>query len=128
MIPFGEVKTDQGKPITSEREKMLVDKSKPTDKNFADVLIRLTGEGNKFFSDMLVSDNEVCPTITSGGKYYRQTDKSVFTDEDVRRCTTFPSDYNFKKNRVQYVCGMSVPPNMTANIGVEIWKQWLSKK
>ena len=40
---------------------------------------------------------------------------------------TFPQDYDFMGNNVQYVCGMSVPPNMMANIAMEVWKQWLGR-
>ena len=40
---------------------------------------------------------------------------------------SFPKDYNFNGNRIQYIIGMSVPPVMTANISTEIYKQWLNK-
>ena len=48
-----------------------------------------------------------------------------FSEEELINVQSFPQDYNFMGNSVQYVCGMSVPPNMMANIATEIWEQWL---
>ena len=36
-------------------------------------------------------------------------------------------DYEFMNNDVQYVCGMSVPPVMMANIAYDIYEQWLKE-
>jgi DNA (cytosine-5)-methyltransferase 1 len=41
--------------------------------------------------------------------------------------SSFPQDYNFMDQSAHYICGMSVPPNMTANIAAEVYKQWFSK-
>ncbi|MET3537683.1 site-specific DNA-cytosine methylase [Chryseobacterium limigenitum] len=38
--------------------------------------------------------------------------------------SSFPSDFDFCGTSVRYVCGMSVPPLMTAKIALEIKKQW----
>jgi DNA (cytosine-5)-methyltransferase 1 len=40
---------------------------------------------------------------------------------------TYPTDYDFKGNKPQYLIGMSVPPVMTAQIATQIYEQWLSK-
>jgi DNA (cytosine-5)-methyltransferase 1 len=40
---------------------------------------------------------------------------------------TYPTDYEFKGNKPQYLIGMSVPPVMTAQIATQIYQQWLSK-
>lgn len=127
-ITFGEVRSDKGEKVRSEREKFLLSQCRPGEKNFSHVMQRLTGEKNKFFSDILVRDEQICPTITSGGSYYRIYDQTKFSKEDFRRVQTFPDDYDFKKQSAKYVCGMSVPPNMMANIAKEIWDQWLKSK
>ena len=57
----------------------------------------------------------------------RLCDRVLLSDEDFRNVQTFPQDYDFCGNDVQYVCGMSVPPNMMANIATEVWEQWLKK-
>jgi len=40
------------------------------------------------------------------------------TDKDIISCQTFPQDYDFMGQNVQYVCGMSVPPVMMAVLPV----------
>ena len=74
---------------------------------------------------MLIQDGQVAPTVTSAGMYFRLYDKMQLSADDFRNVQTFPQDYNFKKQSAQYVCGMSVPPNMMANIATEIYEQWL---
>ena len=41
--------------------------------------------------------------------------------------TEVPQDYDFGTQSPQYVCGMSVPPVMMANIAAEIKKQFFGK-
>ena len=125
VLLFGAVKTEHGRPITSEREIKLLNAAGAEDYRFADVCLRMTGH-ETMYSDVIVHDSQVCNTITGAGRFYRYEDKTKLSDEDIRRCSTFPSDYDFRNQNVQYVCGMSVPPNMMANIAVEIWEQWLS--
>lgn len=125
-IRFGEVRTEQGRPVMSEQARAILDKALPRDHRFLDVMQRLTGEATKMYGSIIVPDSRVCPTVTSGGEYYRLDDKTKFSNDDYRRVQTFPSDYNFRDNNVHYVCGMSVPPNMMANIAMEVWEQWLS--
>ena len=81
---------------------------------------------NSNFSTVLVADNRVCNTVTSSGSFVRMADKKLFSDKDFVNVQSFPQDYDFCGNSVQYVCGMSVPPNMMANIAMEVWKQWLA--
>jgi DNA (cytosine-5)-methyltransferase 1 len=69
----------------------------------------------------------VALTTTGGGTFIRAADKSYLSDGDFRNIATFPQDYDFCGNPPQYVCGMSVPPNMMANIATQIWHQWLKK-
>jgi DNA (cytosine-5)-methyltransferase 1 len=45
---------------------------------------------------------------------------------EIIRLQTFPDDYNFLKENVQYVCGMSVPPLMTQRVALEIYHQWFN--
>ena len=82
-------------------------------------------EGKEFYNSQIYNDELVALTVTSGGEYYRMCDKKRCTDMDINNVQTFPQDYNYCGNPVQYVCGMSVPPNMMANIATEVWNQWL---
>lgn len=47
--------------------------------------------------------------------------------DELCECGTYPKDYNFVKNKPEYLIGMSVPPIMTARIADEIYNQWLSR-
>lgn len=69
----------------------------------------------------------VCCTITTGGRYSIEDEPMRLNDSEFCNIGTFPEDYNFEDNRVQYLIGMSVPPVMTAQIATEIHNQWLSK-
>lgn len=124
-IRFGSVRTERGVEPGGTFGTLL-NCATENDRSLADVAKRLTGDGNKYFSSMIVSDNQVAPCVTSAGAYYRLADKSLFSAGDFINVQTFPQDYNFKKQNIQYVCGMSVPPNMMANVALEVWKQWLS--
>jgi len=46
--------------------------------------------------------------------------------KDFLRCSSFPLDYNPLDQKVKYICGMSVPPIMTAQIATRVYKEWLS--
>lgn len=128
IIKFGEVRSEHGKPIGKNAEvaRSLLEKATSSDRKLEDTMKRLTGEKGKFYSAQIIQDGQVAPTVTSAGDFYRFYDKTKLSDEDFRNVQSFPQDYNFKKQSVQYVCGMSVPPNMMANIAAEIYRQWLS--
>lgn len=125
VIRFGDVRSAKGGGKSSGVIQTLVEHAIESDKDLSDTVKRINGERNKYYSTIVISDKKVCPAITSSGGFYRFYDKELLTDDDFRNCQTFPQDYNFKKNSVQYVCGMSVPPNMMANVAMEIWNQWL---
>lgn len=128
IIKFGEVRGENGKPLGSNQTvaKALLEKAQPGDRKLEQTMQRITGKKGKYFSSMLIQDGQVAPTITAAGDFFRFCDKTKMSDDDFRNAQSFPQDYNFKKCPVQYVCGMSVPPNMMANIAAEVYKQWLS--
>ena len=39
----------------------------------------------------------------------------------------FPQDYDFGTQKPEYICGMSVPPIMIAQIATQVYEQWLTK-
>lgn len=129
LIKFGEVKTEHGKPGSGKTKwEMLMRKYlKPTDRTLADIRKRVEGKDTQFTNGIL-QDHYVCSGLTSGGSFYRACDITYASEGDYRNIVSFPQDYDFCGNAAQYVCGMSVPPNMMANIATEIYKQWLKKK
>lgn len=46
---------------------------------------------------------------------------------EVCNISTFPQDYLFLNQSPHYICGMSVPPVMMAQVASRVWKYWLSK-
>lgn len=127
-ILFKNVRSKKGREYGKNAKtlKMLMEHAAPTDRDLRDTAKRLAGEKNKYFTQKIIHDTQVAPTITSAGEFFRFYDRKPLTDEDFRNVQSFPQDYDFKGNDVQYVCGMSVPPNMMANIATEIYEQWLS--
>ncbi len=130
-ITFGEIRDKEpGEKVNPESKSWsLLALAKTTDRNLADVGKRL-GKKASMFNQSIVWDNDVVQTLTAGTLPYRGCDRTYFTIKDIKTIQTFPQDYNFVKNstnNANYICGMSVPPNMMAHIATEVWKQWLSK-
>lgn len=124
-ILFSEVREESGKPIpeTALAHKLLKYR-KPTDRDLLDINKR-TRRKNSGYTSAINHDDEPVQTITSAGYCFRMCDGMLMTDRDIINCQTFPQDYDFMDQNVQYVCGMSVPPVMMANIASEVNKQWL---
>ena len=97
----------------------------PGETNLSETAQRIAGEKNKYFTTYINWDNDVCVTQTSSCRHVRGYDRQFMSDLDIVRSQTFPRDYDFCGNDPAYVCGMSVPPNMMANIAMEVWEQWL---
>lgn len=126
LITFGEIRSKKGKPVNGEKTRFLLSKMISTDHDLGDIQLRLNNK-HTGFSQKINHDNEVAFTLVSGSTYYRACDKMEMTDEDIRFVQSFPYDYDFGKQSPHYICGMSVPPNMMANISTEIYKQWFEK-
>lgn len=123
-IHFGEVRSAHGIPLKECMMASMIKKRKPGDKCFSDISERERGK-RSMFNDRIVEDHVIAPTNTSGGMHVRYVDGEKFSDADYIATQTFPQDYDFGKESVQYVCGMSVPPVMMANIASAVYEQWL---
>lgn len=124
-IRFGQIREEHGIEPGGEVIKSLLAKAKKSDKTIGNVYGRYNHGKNKYFDAAILHDEDVCPTLTSGGDNYRFCDKTKCTEDDYRNMQSFPQDYDFNGNTAHYVCGMSVPPNMMANIATEVYEQWL---
>lgn len=127
-ILFGKVRTTEGKAFLNKnaKYKKLLEIARPVDKCIEDIRERMNFTHGGF-NNMIVSDNEVCPCLTSSACYFRLYDRKYLSDSDFVNVQTFPQDYDFCGNNVQYVCGMSVPPVMMAHIATQVWEQWLKQ-
>ena len=83
--------------------------------------------GNSFGFFYKAFENLVCATLDTQSRFCLSDSKKLFLDLEFIKIGSFPLDYNFNNQRVQYLVGMSVPPVMIANIGNQIYKQWLNK-
>ena len=81
-----------------------------------------------WFNHYKADPEEVLYTITStvDGAYNYQFER-LLNDKENCLAGSYPLDYNFTKNKVKYLVGMSVPPVMMANVATEIYNQWLSQ-
>jgi DNA (cytosine-5)-methyltransferase 1 len=91
---------------------------------FADSKYRNLNEPKAFYNTVIVYDNVVMPTLTSSGATVYYDEARHLNNTEYIRVSSFPSDFDFCGSPVRYVCGMSVPPLMTANIANAIREQW----
>lgn len=124
LILFGKIRSEQGNEPKPGPYKDLIAKRTPTDMSIADISLRVRGRFSGF-NNRIYHDDRVAYTIVANGTDYRYYDAKTLSNQDYRNASTFPQDYDFQRCNVKYVTGMSVPPNMMANIATQIWKQWL---
>ncbi len=125
-IPFRLVRDEYGVELSDGVVKSLLKKAGNEDRTLSSVSKRIAGSSS-YFTVPIWNDDKPASTLTAGSTILRGCDKTRATDKDFVSVSTFPQDYDFCGNDVQYVCGMSVPPNMMANIAREVWEQWLKK-
>lgn len=123
-IPYKEVevtlKALYGKKGTKRAEEMWNRCSKGRD-------FSSTHPNGSFFNSYRINPDVPIPTITAsdGGGMYHYNKFNKLSDEALIKCGSFPLDYNFLNQKVQYLIGMSVPPVMMGKIAEQIYKQWL---
>ena len=126
-ICYGEFCEETGKLINKDRVLYRRwTRRMPSDNSVGDTVSRTEKGKISSFTSPYIKKNEVCNTLTSGGDYVRYDIPATISERDMKCIQTFPQDYNFCGNDVQYVCGMSVPPMMMERIASEIYKQWFS--
>jgi DNA (cytosine-5)-methyltransferase 1 len=76
-----------------------------------------------------VSSHRPLPTITSTGasnvNFWHSKHPRLLSRNELLKGFTFPHDYDFGKENVGYVVGMSVPPFMMQRLSDQIYEQWL---
>lgn len=122
-VTFGECKSPHGKRL--KEGSLRLDILRNTTGMKTNISLARKDGRKGGFNAPIVYDEIVCPTLISGGCIYRFDRKEYFSDQDIINVSSFPQDYDFCGNPAKYVCGMSVPPNMMANIANRIWQQWL---
>jgi DNA (cytosine-5)-methyltransferase 1 len=127
QIIYKEFKTlESGKKLTEETINYWNNRNFG-DGDFSEIILRMTGK-QKQWNRKFIYDDMIPLTITAGGYLpVRYDEPFEISDDEIKMIGTYPMDYNFCKNKTEYLVGMSVPPVMTAQIATEIYSQWLSK-
>ena len=124
-IPFEEIKTnDNQKPLT-DYFKSIWEKRQMLDAGFKTISMRETGK-ERHFSHNFIYDFKPIPTQTADYKNILFEKPRYINDNEIISGSSFPKDYDFLDCKVPYLCGMSVPPVMMAQIADRIYTQWIS--
>lgn len=132
-IPLLKLNFNEDKITCGEAHLRVSDKKITGQSYKRDYELLLQGKEPKNFQNRLVSLDSVHPTLTSrygeaSGPMPTWSEPIGWLDSSsICKISSFPQDYNFGTQRPAYVCGMSVPPVMMAQIASAVWEQWLSK-
>ena len=127
MIPFGEVADYSGREATSKVVRTLWENREHGDVSQRDANQRIYGKCGNFNQAYVYSDR-ICPTLASKETCLILFDKPRYLGKSEVCCiSSFPQDYDFCGQLPHYMCGMSVPPIMMAQVAHQIYEQWLSK-
>lgn len=127
-ILFSDIKTNANdNPLTDYDLNIWMQRIE-SDKDYSDTIQRINNKVTNWNSKY-IKDNEVCLTVvsSSGSKLVLYSEPRKLNNMELISVGSFPIDYNFKNNDIKYIIGMSVPPIMIAQIGNQIYNQWLSK-
>lgn len=130
-ITFGNFIDENGKHLPlNEREQKYFELKKYGDLHFGNISMRIIGT-NRYFDSPWLYKNRVLPTIMATSAEHRSAyhfDRPWHINEtEIKYASTFPQDYQSPYKDIGWLCGMSVPPVMTAQVSYQIYKQWLSK-
>lgn len=125
-ILFGEFVDYKGREITGAKLRHYWENRMPEDDAMSDTTKRLYGV-ERCFNNKYEKEDKVVHTLTAKDVAVCYSQPRYLSENDIRCISTFPQDYNFGGQSPCYVCGMSVPPIMMAQIASQIWEQWLSK-
>lgn len=118
-------------PITCENAELELG-DPITTRCYAEEYDRLkAGQPKTYLQCCLYSKDSVHPTLIAGyrSKASPMPDwgKQWLSVSDICKVSSFPQDYNFGNQKAEYICGMSVPPIMIAQIATRVYEQWLTK-
>lgn len=122
-IFFEKIKYGTTGPELPTMKKWLMSKKIITDKCLGDINLRIRNI-NSNYNTCLLRLNLPVNTIVASNRHVVYNEERFINDTEIIRAQTFPLDYNFLNNDVNYICGMSVPPFMMQRISGEIYNQW----
>lgn len=126
-IPFKNIFYDYTDRPLSQHYTNFWNIRKYGDIDFSASSARMGKNPNAQFQYKYLYMDKVANTITAGEQCVLYDYPRYRNFDELCECGTYPKDYNFLKNKPEYLIGMSVPPVMVARIATEIFNQWLSK-
>lgn len=127
-IPFSECYDGKGRYLT--QGSLLLERWKKRQLGDGDIsyIMKRTENKNTCFNQQFVYMDKACNTITSKEESNILFNEPKYLSQSEVCCvSTFPQDYDFMGTKPYYICGMSVPPVMMAQIASRIYDQWLVK-
>lgn len=126
LVSYKEIEEENPKEVTYIKSKItfkLWRKALPG-KSFSHVHIT-----NGSYSRRKLHPLKPVPTIIAdiGTKYFHYKISREITTKELILAGSFPLDYQFIKEKPQYIIGMSVPPLMICRIAEQVKNQWLDK-
>lgn len=98
------------------------------DESIADSKVRVEGMNVSDWNSKYIYDNQVCKTLPTKCEWFLLFSKPIrLSNNEILQIGSYPMDYDFQKNKIAYLVGMSVPPLMIARIADELYNQWISK-
>jgi DNA (cytosine-5)-methyltransferase 1 len=82
---------------------------------------------NSNFQSKFLYKDKMPNTVIAGERCILFDEPRNRSDSEILSCSSWPRDYDFKDEKVRYICGMSVPPVMMAQVASRVYEQWLSK-
>lgn len=127
VIPFNDFADGFGDVVYSPKMRQSWELRKDGDSDFANANEREFGK-RRMFNMQYVYPDKVCPTLSARKDCLIRFDIPKYLSATEVCCiSSFPQDYEFGGQIPHYVCGMSVPPVMMAQVASRIYDQWLSK-
>lgn len=127
-VLFGEImETGSTENQLTEFKRRLWDARQPGDIDLGAARLRLDGRENMNFNDKLIYRDKVANTVASKDLCTLYDEPRYRSARETILCSTFPLDYKFGKESESYICGMSVPPVMMAQVASRVYEQWLTK-
>lgn len=127
VIPFKDVADGMGDGVDSPKMRKYWELRMDGDSDLSNANEREFGKSG-MFNNQYVYPDKVSPTLTARKDCLIRFDIPKYLSASEVCCiSSFPQDYNFGGQIPHYVCGMSVPPVMMAQVASRIYDYWLSK-
>ena len=126
-VVFGEFADYSGRKIPNGKTKLLWENRVYGDSGQDETNMRMFGKGSNYGQSYIYEDKVCCTLMSKDSSTICFNAPNYLSKQEVFSASTYPQDYDLQGQRVQYICGMSVPPVMTAQVATRINEQWLTK-